>query len=427
MSLKNTFFEFIKQSPTAYHAVSVVATRLRSEGYTELRETDEWKLEDGCGYFVIRSDSSIIAFRYRNDFSGFMMSASHTDSPTFKIKPSVSSRDKYTKLDVEKYGGAIHHTWLDRPLCVAGRVFVKNGIGVERKLVDLMRDVAVIPSVALGMQPEINSSLTLNVAKDLQPLFSSADSEKGLLSLIADSAGVNEDAIISHDLVLYNRCAPTTFGSQDEFILSPRIDDLCCAFSSLQGFLEATQTKSIPVLALFDNEEIGSETKNGAASTFLSDILHRICPSSEEYMRKIANSFMVSSDVAHAIHPNSPELSDRNNAPVMNGGVVIKYNANQRYSTDGESAAIFSLVCERCGVPYQSFTVRADKSCGSTLGHISVTSVSVPTVDIGIAQLSMHSASETMGALDLDYAVRAMREFYSSYIVNKGYITELAK
>ena len=427
MSLKNSFFEFIKKSPTPYHAVAATAERLSSQGYTKLYEADEWELEEGKGYYVIRSDSSLIAFRYKTDYSGFMMSESHTDSPTFKIKPSVSSRDRYTKLDVEKYGGAIHYTWLDRPLSVAGRVFVKSSVGVERKLVDLMRDVAVIPSVALGMQPEINSSLTLNVAKDLQPLFSSADSEKGLLSLVAETVKINENDIISHDLVLYNRCEPTYYGAQDEFILSPRIDDLSCVFSALEGFLAAKPSASIPVIALFDNEEIGSETKNGAASTFLSDILHRICPNTEEYMRKIANSFMVSSDVAHAIHPNSPELSDRNNAPVMNGGVVIKYNANQRYSTDGESAAIFSLVCERCGVPYQSFTVRADKSCGSTIGHISAQNVSVPTVDIGIAQLSMHSASETMGALDLDYTVRAMREYYSSYIVNKGYITELAK
>ncbi len=419
MSLKNSFFEFIKKSPTAFHAVSAIKDRLQSDGYIQLFEGDSWELSDGKGYFVIRSDSSLISFRYKSEFSGFMMSASHTDSPTFKIKPSVSSKDKYIKLDVEKYGGAIHYTWLDKPLSVAGRVFVKCADGVEIKLVDLMRDVAAIPSVALGMQSELNSSLTLNVAKDLQPLFSSADSEVGLLSLVAQAAKINENDIISHDLVLYNRCEPTSFGAQDEFILSPRIDDLSCVFSVLEGFLGANSSAAIPVIAVFDNEEIGSETKNGAASTFLSDILHRICPNTEEYMRKISNSFMVSADVAHAIHPNSPELSDRNNAPIMNGGVVIKYNANQRYATDGEAAAVFSLICERASVPYQNFTVRADKPCGSTIGHISSSNVSAPTVDVGIAQLSMHSATETCGAKDIDYLAEAMRAVYSSSILRK--------
>ena len=419
MSLKNSFFEFIKKSPTAYHAVAAIKERLQSEGYIQLFEGDSWELFDGKEYFVIRSDSSLISFRYKSEFSGFMMSASHTDSPTFKIKPSVSSKDKYIKLDVEKYGGAIHYTWLDKPLSVAGRVFVKCADGVEIKLVDLMRDVAVIPSVALGMQPELNSSLTLNVAKDLQPLFASADSEMGILSLVAQAAKINENDIISHDLVLYNRCEPTSYGAQDEFILSPRIDDLSCVFSALEGFLAAKPSASIPLIALFDNEEIGSETKNGAASTFLSDILHRICPNVEEYMRKISNSFMVSADVAHAIHPNSPELSDRNNAPILNGGVVVKYNANQRYATDGESAAIFARICETNGVPCQSFTVRADKPCGSTIGHISAQNVSVPTVDIGIAQLSMHSATETCGTKDIDYFSDAMCAFYSSSILRK--------
>ena len=427
MSLNTNFFDFLKKSPTAYHAVEAVKERLLSEGYTQLFEKDSWQLEDGKGYFVIRSDSSVIAFKYKKDFSGFMMSAAHTDSPTFKVKPSVSSSDRYSKIDVEKYGGAIHYTWLDRPLSVAGRVFVKARDGVECKLVDLARDVAVIPSVALGMQPEINSSLTLNIAKDLQPLFSAADAKTSLMSLVAETVGVNEEDIISHDLVLYNRNEPTAFGAEREFFLAPRIDDLSCAYSVLEGFISASQSNSVAVVALFDNEEIGSESKNGAASTFLSDVLHRICPDSEAYMRKIAESFMVSADVAHAIHPNSPELSDRNNAPVLNGGVVIKYNANQRYATDGEAAAIFSVICERASVPYQNFTVRADKPCGSTIGHISATKVSVPTVDIGIAQLSMHSANETMGARDLEYTANAMREYFSSSLAVNEHGVQILK
>ena len=416
MSIKNAFFEFIKESPSAYHATEAVKKRLVSEGFKQLYEYDSWQLNDGDGYFVIRSDSSLVAFKYKSDFSGFMMSSSHTDSPSFKIKPSVSSSELYTKLNIEKYGGAIHYSWLDRPLSVAGRVFVRCDGGVKSMLVNIDRDVAVIPSVALGMNHELNSSLTLNVAKDLQPIISCGDNS-GIMSLIAENLCVSEADIISHDLMLYNRNAPTSLGLNGELILSPRIDDLSCVYTALEGFVSAAPSVSLPILAIYDNEEIGSETKNGAASTFLSDILHRICPDNEEYLRKMSQSFMVSSDVAHAIHPNSPELSDRNNYPALNGGVVIKYNANQRYATDGESAAVFSLICDFCGVPCQKFTVRADKPCGSTIGHISAANLSVPTVDIGIAQLSMHSANETMGALDLDYTARAMREFYSSYIV----------
>lgn len=420
MSLKKSFFDFVKKSPTAYHAIDAVRTRLLTEGYTQLYEKDSWTLEDGKGYFVIRGASSVIAFRYRKDHVGFMMSTAHTDSPTFKIKPSVSTSDRYVKLDVEKYGGAIHHTWLDRPLSVAGRVFVKSADGISSKLVDLERDVAVIPSVALGMQPEQNSSLTLNIAKDLQPLFAAKDTSRSLLSMVAECVGVSDAEIISHDLMLYNRNEPTELGAESEFILAPRIDDLCCAFSALEGFIAASPSASVPVLALFDNEEIGSESKNGAASTFLSDVLHRISPNHEDYMRRISQSFMVSADVAHAVHPNSPELSDRGNAPMLNGGVVIKYNANQRYATDGEAAAVFMLICEKAAVPFQSFTVRADRPCGSTIGHISATRVSVPTVDIGIAQLSMHSANETMGARDLEYTAAAMREYFSSSLAVSG-------
>ena len=425
MKYLETFFDFIKSSTDAYNAVNTVKNRLLSAGYTELFEQDSWKLDDGGKYFVIRGGSSIIAFRYKADAAGFMMASAHTDSPTFKIKPSASTVGDYTRLDVEKYGGPILYTWLDKPLSVSGRIFVKTDSGIASHLVNIDRDLAVIPSVALAMMPEINSALTLNVAKDMQPLFAMLNSEKSLAAIVAEYAGVDESSLISHDLVLYNRQQPTLFGAENEFVLSPRIDDLSCAYCAVEGFLEADSSAAVPVLALFDNEEIGSETKQGAASTFLYDVLHRISKTEEDYLRHLAASFMVSIDVAHARHPAHPELSDPANSPLMNGGVVLKYNANQRYATDGEAAGLFKIVCERACVPTQSFTVRADKPCGSTLGHISATVVSVPTVDIGIPQLAMHSATETAGAKDVDYMISAMKEYYSASIKRSGSIATI--
>ena len=420
MSYVNSFFDFIKASSDALHAVATVRARLLSEGYSELFEGDSWELSDGGKYFVIRGGSSIIAFRNRSSAGGYNLCSAHTDSPTFKVKPSISTLGAYVRLDVEKYGGAIHYTWLDRPLSVSGRVLVRCERGVESRLVKLDRDLLVIPSLAIGMKPDINSELTLNLATDLQPLFSSRDSRCDLLSIIANELSVKAEDILSHDLQLYTRQEPTLVGAEGEFILCPRFDDLSCAYCALEGFLASSDTGSIPVLALFDNEEVGSETKQGAASTFLYDVLRRISYQEETYLRRVANSFMVSCDVAHALHPAHPELSDANNAPRLGGGVVIKYNANQRYATDGEAAALFKLICDKAGVPTQSFCVRADRPCGSTLGHVSTSVVSVPTVDIGLSQLAMHSAVETGSAKDIDYMVNSIKEYYSHSLKREG-------
>ena len=420
MNYVEGLFEFIKNSPSAYHAVNTVKQLLDSEGYTELYECDRWKLSVDGKYYVVRNGTSIIAFRTVRDARGFMICASHSDSPAFRIKTTPESVGAYTRLEVEKYGGMIYYTWLDRPLSVAGRVIVRTPDGIESKLVNINTDLVTIPSLAIHLNRGVNESATFNPAKDLLPLYS-METEKGeFIGRIAKSLGVNEQDILSHDLFLYNREEGKRVGKDGEFILCPRLDDLGCVYSSLAAFLSSRDSHAVPMLAVFDNEEVGSETKQGAASTFLRDVLLRISGSESSLSAALENSFMVSADNAHAKHPAHPEMSDPDNAPMLNGGIVIKYNANQRYATDGLSDALFRSVCHRAGVKVQTYCNRADLPGGSTLGSISNTKVSVPTVDIGLPQLAMHSANETAGAYDVESMVTALTEFYSSSLLKKG-------
>lgn len=413
-------FEFIKKSPSAYHAVNTVKEMLDSNGYTELYEAERWKLTVGGKYYVIRNGTSIIAFRTVKDARGFMMCASHSDSPSFRVKVTPEATGAYTRLEVEKYGGMIYYTWLDRPLSVAGRVLVKTAGGVESKLVNLDTDLLTIPSLAIHLNRGVNEGAKFNPAKDLLPLYASGAEKGDLLGSIAAELGVNASDILSHDLFLYNRDEGRRVGKDGEFILCPRLDDLGCVYSSAVAFLTAKEAQCLPVLAVFDNEEVGSETKQGAASNFLRDTLLRICGSEASLTVALENSFMLSADNAHAKHPSYPEMSDPDNAPVLNSGIVIKYNANQKYTTDGLSDAIFRTVCSRAGVAVQTYCNRADLPGGSTLGSISNTRVSVPTVDIGLPQLAMHSANETAGAYDVDGMISAIREVYSTSLVKKG-------
>ena len=418
MNSNERLFQFINNSPTAYHAVDSVKKELLTRGYTELFEADEFQISDGGKYFVIRGGSSVIAFRAVKDARGFMICATHSDSPAFSVKINPEIKGAYTTLDVEKYGGGILYSWLDRPLSAAGRLAVKTKEGVETRTFNIDKDFAVIPSLSIHMNREVNNGYKFNPAKDMIPLTSAIDSRTGFLDLTAESAKVSKEDVMSFDAYLYNRDRGRTFGVSDEFILSPRLDNLECSFAALEAFLSADTTESVPVLAIFDNEEIGSSTMNGADSTFLSDVLLRI--SGNSYSRMLANSFTVSADNAHAKHPNFPELSDKNNAPILNGGVVIKRNANRRYTTDCISDAIFREILDGRGVKHQSFYTRADMPCGSTLGGICSTRVSVNSVDIGLAQLAMHSANETAGARDLDYMITALRAFYSTSLIRKG-------
>ncbi len=411
-------FDFIAASPSAYHTVDTARRRLLAEGYTELSEGARPTLKEGGKYFVTRNGSSLIAFRYHGEADGFLLTASHTDSPSFRVKMSAESVGAYTRIETEPYGGMIYYTWLDRPLSAAGRVFVRTADGMEERLVDLDDDLLTIPSVAIHMNRAVNDGYKWNPAVDLLPLYGTAEAKGGFLAAIADAAHAPVGDILTHDLFLYNREYGRRIGKNGSLILVPRLDDLGCVFASLEGFLAAKETGKIPVLALFDNEEVGSETKQGAASTFLFDTLRSIAK--DDLSAMLYHSFMVSADNAHAKHPNHPELADADNAPVLGGGVVIKYNANQHYTTDAYSDAFFRTVCERAGVKTQRYCNRADIRGGSTLGSISDTRVSVPTVDIGLPQLAMHSATETAAASDLDDMIAALTAFYSAAPKREG-------
>ncbi len=420
----NELLSFIKSSPTCFHAVNTIKKELLAQGYTELLETEDWKLELGGKYFVTRNLSSIIAIRIPKKLPmGYLMAAAHSDSPSFKIKPNPETEavGAYVKINTERYGGMICSTWLDRPLSAAGRVIVSKGGNVETRLVDLDRDLFIIPTVAIHMNRNTNENASYNAAVDMQPITGSLASKGKYKQLLAEACSCNEDEIVSSDMFLYCRDSGKVWGADHEFVSAPRLDDLQCAFAAYRGFVSAKEGELCPVLAVFDNEEVGSSTKQGAASTFLRDTLERVNGSlggsPEDLCRALASSFMVSADNAHAIHPNHPEYADQNHRPTMNGGIVIKHNANQSYTTDAVSSALFSLICKRADVPTQHYTNRADMPGGSTLGNISNRQIALNTVDIGLAQLSMHSAYETAGAKDTELMVRALTEFFGSEIV----------
>ena len=410
---------FLDASPSCYHAAANTAKMLLKAGYTRLYEGEVWNLTEGGRYFTLRGDASVIAFRVpRRDFRGFMIAAGHSDSPTFKVREEaeVPSAGGCLRLSVEPYGGMIMRSWLDRPLSVAGRAVVREGGCLKTRLVNVDRDLLVIPSVAIHMDREVNKGTALKANVDMLPLFGMGKEPGAFRQLIAEEAGVTEEDLISTDLFLYPRQAASLTGAAEEFILSPRLDDLQCVFGCLEGFLAAKDSESVPVLAVFHNEEVGSGTRQGADSTFLTDVLRRISAAlgktEEEYRAAVANSFLVSADNAHAVHPNHPEYADGREFPVLNGGVVVKYNAAQRYTTDAVSDAVFRQVCREAGVPVQRYSNRADLPGGSTLGNISTAHLSVHSVDIGLPQLAMHSACEVAGAKDTAYLVRAMTGYF---------------
>lgn len=412
--------DFIEKSPTAFQAVDEMQKRLTENGFEVLSEKEYWKLVPGGKYLVTRNNSALIAFCIPEKESRvFHIMASHSDSPSFKIKenPEIKVDNSYVKLNVEKYGGMLMAPWFDRPLSVAGRVIICRNDGLEEKLVDIKRDLVMIPNLAIHMNREANNGVAYNLQKDLQPLFAAGNTDRTLLEIIAEQTGVKKEDIISHDLFLYNRMLGTIWGADKEFVSSARLDDLQCAFASMEGLLRAQNHGSIAVHCVMDNEEVGSGTKQGAASTFLKDTLLRINMglgrTYEEYLMTLAGSFMVSADNAHALHPNYTDKTDPTNHPVLNKGIVIKFNANQKYCTDAVSAAIFKELCTKAGVPYQTFVNRSDIAGGSTLGNISNTQVPMNTVDIGLPQLAMHSPYETAGVKDTEYLVRAAEELFA--------------
>ena len=420
--------DFLQKSPTCYHVIANFRSALAAAGYTELYEGKPWTLEEGGKYFTVRNESSLIAFRIPSKgFTGYQIAASHSDSPSFKIKenPEIGVEKAYVKLNVEKYGGMLCAPWFDRPLSVAGKLVVHKGGRLVSQLVNVDRDLVMIPSLAIHMDRNANKDHSYNPQVDMLPILGDCEAKGTFWDIVAESAKVENDAIAGSDLFLYSRTPGTVWGAHGEFISAGHLDDLECGYADFRGFLDAKENKnSVPVFTIFDNEEVGSGTKQGADSTFLSDTLERIgiaCGRTvERNHMAVASSFMVSADNAHAMHPNYPEKADPVNRPCMNCGIVIKYNANQKYTTDSVSAAIFKEVCAKANVPWQEFLNRSDMPGGSTLGNISNAHVSLNTVDIGLAQLAMHSPYETAGGKDPAYLANAMRVFFSMALKDEG-------
>ena len=411
--------EFLDGAHSVYHAVEGLVWQLEAAGYAPLYESEGWSLVPGGKYYVTRGDSALIAFRVPTcEPAGFMMTASHSDRPTFKVKENGVLKGKYTRLAVERYGGMLMAPWLDRPLSIAGRVTVQTEEGIETRLVDIDRDLLMIPNVAIHMNRAANDGYKWNPAVDMLPLMATEAAQTQLWELLEEQAG---GKILGHDLYLYVTEPARVWGLEEEFISAPALDDLASAWCCTKGFLNARESSAISVLCVFDSEEVGSMSNQGAGADLLSATLKRICAALElPYEQLLASSMLVSADNAHALHPNHPELSDEKNAPVVGGGPVIKFNANMRYTTDGVSAALLRQAAEYAGVPLQTYCNRADIVGGSTLGNISLGQVSVLSVDMGLPQLAMHSCYETCGVHDVTDCLELMTAFYSCTLERIG-------
>lgn len=414
--------DFIQDSPSCYHVVANAATMLENAGAKRLDEKEKFDIEAGHCYFTVRNSSSLIAFRMPEGRpTGYSIVAAHTDSPSFKIKenPEISTGDLYTTLNVEAYGGMLMAPWFDRPLSIAGRAFVKEKEGrISERLVNFDKDLCQIVNLCIHQNRDANKGYEYKVQKDMLPIIGLGKQTGAIRSLVAELLDVKEDRVLDTELFLYNRMGGSIWGLEDEFFSCPKIDDLQCAFSALKAFVTAEDSSSskIQVVALFDNEEVGSSTKQGANSDFLRQVAHRIgCAMGWDFDVRCAlqsASFMLSADNGHSMHPNYPEKCDPTNRPVINGGVLIKYAGNQKYTTDAYSGSFLKSILSDAGIPYQVFFNNSNVTGGSTLGNISTTQFSIPTVDIGAAQLAMHSPYETAGTMDTFNLTEGMKAFY---------------
>ena len=421
MDILRDLMDFLDSSVTMFHAINECEKVLQRSGFIYLPENGKWNINKGK-YYTKRNSSSLIAFDIAEGDYRFQISAAHSDSPTFKLKDRpVIEANGYLKLNVEGYGGMINATWLDKPLTLAGRVMVNTDKGIETRLLHIDRDLLIIPNVPIHFNREINKGFAFNNQVDMLPILSAGNlKEADFDNMIAKELGIEAEAILAKDLYLVNRQKAAIIGFDNELISSGRLDDLECVYTSLRGFVEAENKNHINVFAVFDNEEVGSVTKQGAMSTFLASTLDRVNTalgkSKEEYYRAIAKSILISCDNAHAVHPNHPELFDVKNRPVLNQGIAIKESANQKYTTDAFSRAILKKILEKKNIPYQTFANRSDIAGGSTLGNLSNTVVSMNAVDIGLPQLAMHSAYETAGAKDVVYAFETLKAFFEANI-----------
>ena len=404
MDLNSELLSFIARSPSAFHAVENVKDALAAAGYRELYETEDFSVKPGDKVFVRRNGSSLIALRIPEASpSGLMLAAAHSDSPAFKIKEnaSVASSDGYVRLNVEKYGGMLCAPWLDRPLSAAGRVTLRAEGGLVSRLVDLERPVALIPNLAIHMDRKANDGKAYEAHVDMLPLLSQAGA-KSFDALVAGALGVKEEDILSRDLFLYPVAAGTLWGAEEEFISSPRLDNLTSVLACLKGITRAKSKdfSGLRLIALFDNEEVGSGTKQGAGSAVLNQVLERIYSAlgrtREDLWADIASGFMLSVDVAHALHPSHAGKCDPSNKPLMGSGVALKQAAAQTYAGDAEAIAIIRSLCETRDIPWQNFVNRSDIRGGSTLGSLASALVPIRTMDIGVPMLAMHSARELM-------------------------------
>ena len=436
MEEKN-FMDFVDSTPNAYYCVDNMKKILFEQGYKELKEEDDWKELNYDGkYFVTRNDSSLIAFQIgrKNKEKGFNIVSAHTDSPSFLIKPNCEVHDNgYIKLNTEPYGGIINYSWLDRPLSVAGRVILEKNREYEKRLINIDKDLLIIPSQAKHINREVNNKNELNNQIDMLPMFNLTDIPysnpfENFIKDYIDPAphyGPSYN-VCDYDLYLYNRDKAKLVGQNGEFLLSPRLDDLASVYPALCSFISSNNEDNINVFCAFNNEEIGSLTQQGADSTFLKDVLTRICQSQDiNLLQALHRSMIVSADNAHAVHPNASFKSDPTNKVYLNKGIVIKNHKN--YATEALTSSLMKGICKNADVPYQDYAHRSDMPCGETIGRITQRQVPINSVDIGLPQLAMHSANETIGTKDLLYMYKALLEFYSTTIKKEGNKIKLLK
>ena len=425
--LTQNLIDFIDASPTMFHATASCKKILDDNHFTELKAATAWELKEGGKYYTTINDSCVIAFCINStdiEAEGFKIIGTHNDVPGFRIKPNAQMQtENYIKLNTEGYGGAILSTWFDRPLSVAGRVALKsdNLLRPETRLVDLNKPILVIPSLAIHMNREVNNGVALNKQKDSLPVLTYTHEKVStslMLDLLADALQVDAANILDADLYLYPYEKSMCVGLKDEFISAPRLDDLSMAYSGLYALLHNSSQKGISMFVCYDNEEIGSHTKQGADAPFLVRVLERIMialgkPSRESFFMALENSFMLSGDVAHLAHPNYMEKSDPTNKVLPGNGPAIKVNANFSYTTDSDSYAVFAGLCKAHDIPFQVFVNRSDERGGSTIGPVTASHLGIRSVDIGTPMLAMHSARELMAKADFVYTAQAMTAFFS--------------
>ena len=420
--------DFINTSHSSFHAVENMVKMLQAAGFKELRLQDKWDICDGGLYMVRYNGSALVAFCAHKDVEheGFRMIASHSDSPTFRIKPNGTNFicGAMSRLSTETYGGAILYSWTDRPLSFAGRVALRsaNSLQPDIRLIDFEKPLGVIPSVAIHFNRGVNEGAAFNKQADMQVLAQAGPltgmESSNISEELSKKLGVDGRDILDFDLYAYDTTPGCLAGFDDSLILSPKQDNLTMAYESVMAFTDTLDSNTSRIVIVMDNEEVGSGTKQGAGSPVVRDIVSRICEKlnlgEEGFQRAVYNSFLVSADMAHAVHPNHSELSDPLNRPILNGGPVIKYNANQKYMTDADGAAVFRMVCDKAGVPCQTFVNRSDMAGGSTLGNIMTSQLPLRGVDVGNPLLAMHSSRETGGTSDALYLRKALRTFLTA-------------